>query len=120
MILSNLITKEGLVKHMTATPATVATQEATNCMSVADVATVAVIPSPEAVKYPQKLIIFVGQCCIGLPVNAQQVIEHLLSVDDEQDIINGEIPEESLRLHIKLWVEAGRPHYSGKKLEAKV
>lgn len=103
-----------------ATTATMATQETTNCVSVADVATVAVTTSPEAIKLPQKLIRFVEQCCVGFSVNAQQVVEHLLSVDDEQDIINGEIPEESLRLHIKLWVEAGKPHYSGKKLEAKV
>lgn len=120
MILSNLITKEGLSKHMTATSATIATPEATNGVSVADVATVAVTTSPEAVKLPQKLIKFVEKCCIGLAVDAQQVIKLLLSVDDEQDIINDEIPEESLRLHIKLWVEAGKPHYSGKKLETKV
>jgi hypothetical protein len=120
MTLSNLIARGGLAKHMTATSATVATPEITNCVSVADVATVAVTTSPEAVKLPQKLIRFVEQCCIGIPVKAQQVIELLLSVDDEQDIINDEIPEESLRLHIKLWVETGKPHYSGKKLETKV
>ena len=104
---------------MTATSATVATQGVTNCVSVADVATVAVTTLPETARL-QKLTRFVEQCCIGLPVNAQQVVEHLLSVDDEQDIINDEIPEESLRLHIKLWVEAGKPHYSGKKLETKI
>jgi hypothetical protein len=89
-------------------------------VSVAGVATVAVTTSPETVNPSKKLTGFVEKCCIGLPVNAQLVIEHLLSVDDEQDIINDEIPEESLRLHIKLWVEAGKPHYSGKKLETKV
>ena len=112
MTLSNLITKEGLAKHMTATSATVATSGVTNCVSVAEVATVAVTTS--------KLTRFVEKCCIGLPVNAQQVIEHLLSADDEQDIINDEIPEESLRLHIELWIKAGKPHYSGKKLETKI
>lgn len=44
----------------------------------------------------------------------------LMSVEDEQDIINGEIPAKSLRLHIKLWVKAGKPHYSGKRIEIKV
>ena len=116
MTLSNLITKEGLAKHMTATSATIATQKATNCVSVAGVATVAVTTLPETARL-QKLTRFVGQCCIELPVNAQQVIEHLLSVEDEQDIINNDIPEESLRLHIELWVKAGKPHYSGKKLD---
>jgi len=119
MTLLSLISKESLAKHMTTTSATVATQEAINCMSVANVATVAVTTSPQAVTLPQNLIRFVEQCCVGLSVNAKQVIEHLLSVDDERDIINGVIPEESLRLHIKLWAEAGKPHYSGKKLEIK-
>lgn len=62
----------------------------------------------------------VKKCCEGLPVEAQQVIDGLLSSDDEQDIINGEVPVESLSLHIKLWVKAGKPHYSGKKIEVKV
>lgn len=58
---------------------------------------------------------FVQRCCVGLPVNAQQVIDHLLSIDDEQDIINGDTPADSLRLHLKLWIENGMPHYSGKE-----
>jgi len=58
---------------------------------------------------------FVQRCCSGFPVKVQQVIDHLLSVDDEQDIINGEVPAESLRLHIELWISAGKPHYSGKR-----
>lgn len=66
------------------------------------------------------LVDVVKKCCDGLSVEAQQVIDGLLSSDDEQDIINGDVPVESLRLHIKLWVEAGKPHYSGKKLEVKV
>ena len=48
MTLSNLITKEGLSKHMTATSATIATPEVTDCVSVAGVATVAVTTSLEA------------------------------------------------------------------------
>jgi hypothetical protein len=57
---------------------------------------------------------FVQRCCVGLSINAQQVIDHLLSIEDEQDIINGDTPADSLRLHVKLWIENGMPHYSGK------
>lgn len=60
------------------------------------------------------LIEFVSRCCQGFSVTAQQVIDHLLSIEDEQDIINGDTPVDSLRLHIKLWIENGMPHYSGK------
>ena len=62
------------------------------------------------------LIDVVKKCCDGLPVDAQQVIDGLLSLDDEQDIIDGNTPVESLRLHIELWIKADKPHYSGKEL----
>ncbi len=58
---------------------------------------------------------FVRLCCDGLPVETQQVIDNLLSSIDEQDIMDGKTPIESLRLHIDLWITAGKPHYSGKK-----
>lgn len=60
---------------------------------------------------------FVEKCCEGLCVKAQLVIDHLLSVNDEQDIINRMIPAESLRLHIEVWISTGKPHYSGKNLD---
>ncbi len=60
------------------------------------------------------LINFVEKCCVNLQVEPQQVIDGLLSIEDEQDIINGDVPSESLRLHIELWISAGKPHYSGK------
>lgn len=63
-----------------------------------------------------ELISFVEKCCINLQVEPQQVIDGLLSIDDEQDIINGDTTVESLRLHIELWISAGKPHYSGKEL----
>ena len=63
-----------------------------------------------------ELISFVEKCCVNLQVEPQQVIDGLLSIDDEQDIINGDTPAESLRLHIELWISAGKPHYSGKEL----
>ncbi|KTD13979.1 hypothetical protein [Legionella israelensis] len=60
------------------------------------------------------LIGFVNGCLKGFPIDAQQVIDGLLSLEDEQDIINGNVPAESLRLHIELWLKADKPHYSGK------
>ena len=60
------------------------------------------------------IINFVEKCCVNLKIETQQVIDGLLSTDDEQDIINGYIPVESLRLHIELWISSGKPHYSGK------
>ena len=74
----------------------------------------------ELKKQPVDLYQFVQRCCENFHIIAQEVIDNLLSIDDEQDIINGEIPVESLRLHIKVWIDAGKLHYSGKKLETKV
>ncbi|WP_028389623.1 hypothetical protein [Legionella fairfieldensis] len=70
----------------------------------------------ELKKQPINLYRFVEQCCSGFSVSAQQVIDHLLSLEDEQDIINSEIPIESLKLHIEVWIKAGKPHYSGKQI----
>ena len=56
---------------------------------------------------------FVQRCCAGFPVNDQQVIDHLLSVDDEKDIINGQVAAHSLQLQIELWCAEGMPHKSG-------
>ncbi len=113
MTLSTLMSKDGLAKYVTATPATVATPQKMRIEGVARVATVAVATT-KTVK--ENLIKFVQCCCIGFPVTAHQVIDNLLSSADEQDIINGAIPTESLRLHIERWIKAGKPNYSGKEL----
>ncbi|MDP3562227.1 MAG: hypothetical protein Q8R83_08645 [Legionellaceae bacterium] len=57
---------------------------------------------------------FVSVACVDFQVNSQLVIDRLLSVEDDQDIINGHIPVETLKLHIKIWWEIGMPYYSGK------
>ena len=59
---------------------------------------------------------FVSVACVDFQVNSQLVIDRLLSVEDEQDIIKGLISVETLKIHIKLWLETGTPHYSGKQL----
>ena len=117
MTLSSLIRKDGLIKHMTATSATVATSESIHVDSVAKVATVAVATSARDAIFKENLTRFVHQCCRGLSVTPQQVIDNLLSVDDEVDIINGDVPAESLRLHIQVWIENNMPYYSGKMVK---
>ncbi|BCA94337.1 hypothetical protein TUM19329_06980 [Legionella antarctica] len=62
------------------------------------------------------ILSFIKNCCPDYERNHQEIIDDLLSKEDEQDIINGDIPTESLRLHVQLWINAGKPHYSGKKL----
>lgn len=57
---------------------------------------------------------FVSECCANLPIEPQKVINGLLSTDDEQDIINGVIPAESLVIAIQLWIAKGAKHISGK------
>lgn len=59
---------------------------------------------------------FISRACVGFQVNPQLVIDSMLSVEDEQDIINDLIPAETLKLHIKIWCEMAKPHYSGKQL----
>ena len=56
----------------------------------------------------------VTRCCYGLNVDPQQVINELLSVDDQNDIESGCITAEELRLHIELWVINEKPNYSGR------
>ena len=65
-------------------------------------------------KNNQLVVEFVRECCVGLIIKPQEVIDHFLAVEDEEDIINGLIPIDSLRLHIKLSIANGKPHYSGK------
>lgn len=113
MTLSKLISKNGLIDRMTATSATLVTKDTVNNVEcVAGVTSVAVATLTELEK--QQLTVFVEECCKSLPVNAQQVIEHLLSIDDELDIINGLISQDILRLHIEVWIKGGICHISGK------
>lgn len=119
MSLATLIKKGGLSNHATATVATLATEQAIGIESVARVAKVAVITSLTLLTFEQNLIEFVQRCCIGLAADAQQVINLLLSLEDEQDIINGKIPRESLITAIRVWTANASPHLSGKSIVIK-
>lgn len=59
---------------------------------------------------------FITQCCKGITVDPQQVIDHLLSIEDVLDIKNGNISAEVLRLSIQLWMSGGMPYQSGKSM----
>ena len=63
-----------------------------------------------------RLQAYILHCCPKLLIQPQVIIDHLLSVDDEQDLLNGKVGIESLRLHIELWCAKGMPHKSGKRL----
>ncbi|WP_148110585.1 hypothetical protein [Legionella septentrionalis] len=115
MSITNLIRRGGLSTYATATSMTVATRNSVDIKSVAEVATVAVAVLP--IEQNQSLIKFVQLCCDGASVTVDQVINSLLSEDDENDIVNGYVSKESLRLHINLWINAGKPYYSGKGFE---
>lgn len=69
-------------------------------------------------EHRRDLIIYlqVELACNGLSITPTQVITRLLSVEDEQDLVNEETPQEALTLHIKLWLAKGMPHYSGKPI----
>jgi hypothetical protein len=55
---------------------------------------------------------FVARCCFGLNIDPLQVIDNLLSLEDRQDIINGDISHECLRAHIEAWITQGMPYYA--------
>jgi len=59
---------------------------------------------------------FVRQCCYGLKVKPEQVIDELLDHDNEQEIKAGDMAPDALRAHINTWLDDGMLYLSGKKL----
>ena len=57
---------------------------------------------------------FVARCCLSIAVTPEQVIDNLLSFEDETDIKDGNITTSTLRLHIELWFANEMPQYSHK------
>lgn len=49
-----------------------------------------------------------------MPVTVQRVLDDLMSVEDEQDIVNNAISLESVTAHIDAWLAMGAPYQSGK------
>lgn len=49
---------------------------------------------------------------LKLGVSPKLIATRLLSDEDKEDMRNGEIPIDSLEIHIKLWMKAGLPDYA--------
>lgn len=47
-----------------------------------------------------------------LCVKADLIATRLLSEDDKQDMLNGEVPIEALECHVKCWKDSGMPDYA--------
>ena len=47
-----------------------------------------------------------------LGVSPALISTRLLSEDDKKDMLEGNLPIDSLELHVKLWIEAGMPDYA--------
>lgn len=70
----------------------------------------------QIITHKKSLLVYlqVESACKGMDISPSQIINHLLSIEDETDLINRDLPEIVLKLHIKLWIAKGMPHYSGK------
>lgn len=60
------------------------------------------------------LLWFVAKCSIGLNVKPQDVIDGMLSPENEQEIINGQVSEIELRAFTEMWINDGRCRHSRK------
>ena len=60
------------------------------------------------------IIHFVQASCEGMRIDPQLIIEDLLSIEDEQDIVDGYVTVEQLNYLIELWVSSGMKRVSGK------
>lgn len=61
-----------------------------------------------------QVIEFIQSSCQDFSVSASYIMKYLLSNEDINDIADGNIPMETLKLHIELWMAKGMPHYSGR------
>jgi hypothetical protein len=46
-----------------------------------------------------------------LGVEPRLITTRLMSEDDKNDMRNGDLPQEALELHVKVWMENGMPDY---------
>jgi len=47
-----------------------------------------------------------------LNVDPKLIVTRLLSEDDKNDMRNGDLPLNALKLHIEVWIKAGLPDYA--------
>lgn len=65
----------------------------------------------------EQVVNYVNSCCLEFDIEPIEVINCLLSIEDETDIINDQLPKDCLKLHIHVWIKDGKPFHSGKILE---
>ena len=68
-----------------------------------------VCPTPRSVEHCKNLLITIGKM---LCVKADLISTRLLSKEDKQDMLNGLVPDETLFVAVKCWMEAGMPNYA--------
>lgn len=52
-----------------------------------------------------------------LGVSPSLIATRLLSEDDKQDMVNGDLPLDALECHIKVWKDNGMPDYAHGKTD---
>lgn len=57
-------------------------------------------------------VAIIKQLAKELAVEPKLITTRLMSEDDKNDMRNGDLPRESLKLHIELWKKAGYPDYA--------
>jgi hypothetical protein len=57
----------------------------------------------------QKKLFHLG---VKLGVSPKLISTRLLSIDDKNDMLNGLLPDETLFVAVKCWMEAGMPNYA--------
>ncbi len=65
--------------------------------------------APESHKSVIDLESFLIDCCHGLRATPEEVIGGLLSADDVTFILSGDYLAEIVILHIRVWIESGKP-----------
>lgn len=61
--------------------------------------------------------VLINNACFGCGTIIEEVKELMMSPEDLEDLKNGLIPFESLKLHVKVWCEMGKPDQNRSKNE---
>lgn len=52
---------------------------------------------------------WITKAIIGQDTTVDEVLAKMMDANDKRDLKNGKIPFESLKLHVKIWCEMGKP-----------
>ena len=70
-------------------------------------------PIPLSVEQCKDLLRIVAKM---MCVKAELISTRLLSIDDKQDMLRGDLPIEALIAHVKLWIKAKLPDYANSNI----